>query len=190
MKLWSWGFPAIVLLLAACRGDPQISVQGPTTRYIVKAQVPKFEPCDLFEREALERSDGVIALPTLDCSDDVCDVTGRGYLTKTERYFIAALDSNKQCELQPLEAPEFTEFFTAEVSMNDDYLRSLGLSRSTIKDLEHSHFAGSKAGVLRSTFINKLKEEVQVTLEYDALPTSDEFLVAGMLVTIQFPPKN
>lgn len=190
MKLWQLGLPAILLLLAACRGDPRIIVEGPTTRYIVKAQVPKFEQCDIFEREALERSEGVIALPTVDCSDDVCNVTGRGYLNKAEQYFLAAMEDNKQCTLQPIEEPEITEFYTAEVSMNADYLRSLGLGRSTIENLEHSHFAGSKAGILRGTLINKLNEEVQVSFEYDAIPTSDEFIVAGTLVTIQFPPKN
>ena len=190
MKLWQLGLPAILLLLAACRGDPQISVEGPTTRYIVKAQVPKFEPCDLFAREALERSEGVTALPTANCTDDMCEVIGQGYVTKAEQYFIAVVESDKQCKLRPLEAPEFTEFYTAEVSMNADYLRSLGLSRSTIEGLEHSHFAGSKAGRLRGTYIDNLTSDIRVSLDYDQLPTSDEFLVSGMLVTIQFPPKN
>lgn len=190
MKLWWVGLPAVVLFLAACRDDPQISVVGPTTRYVVKAQVPKFQPCDLFEREALERSQGVIALPSADCTEEMCNVTGRGYVKKAEQYFIAALESDTQCTLRPLEEPEFTEFYTAEVSMNADYLLSIGLSRSTIEGLEHGHFAGSRAGRLRGTYIDKLTADVRVSLEYDELPTSDEFLVSGKRVTIQFPPKN
>ncbi|MEY1555922.1 hypothetical protein AB3Y40_09840 [Yoonia sp. R2331] len=179
--------PAIVLLLAACREDPQISVEGPITRYIVKAQVPKFEPCDLFAREALERAEGVKALPSADCTEDMCNVTGQGYEKKEERYFIAALEGGEQCTLRPLESPEFTEFYTAEVIMNADYLRSLGLSRSAVEGLEHRHFAGSKVGELRGTYIDKLSGDVRVSLKYDQLPTSDEFLVSGTLITIEYP---
>lgn len=190
MKPWWLGSLVVLLLLAGCRNDPQMSVEGPITHYIVKAQVSKFEPCDLFAREALERSENVIALPTAKCTDDMCEVIGRGYLSKAERYFIAALDGDMQCKLRPLEAPEFTEFYTAEVRMNADYLLSVGLSRSTIEGLEHGHFAGSKAGRIRGTYIDKLTADVRVSLEYDQLPTSDEFLVAGTLVTFQIRPKN
>lgn len=184
-------FSALLLSLSACwDGDPRLDVGEVRSQYLATATVPEFAQCNLQDREALGRTERAIILPTAECADGQCRVSGRGYPSKDGPFHISYVNNAGECALRELENLQFTESYSVEVSMNRDYLRSLGLSRSEIDSLAHRNFAGSRHGDLRASWIDEINYDVKVTIFYDTLPTEDEFIVSGQTVSFDVPPRS
>jgi len=127
---------ALIFTLSACwDGDPQIDVSEPISKFFASATVPEFQECDPQDRDKLSRAERALVLPSADCADGQCVVSGRGYPTKDEPFYIARLSDPGSCTLEEVSPVQFKESFSVEVTMNRDYLRSLDLSNSEIEGL-------------------------------------------------------
>lgn len=174
------------LVLAACWEDEsKFEVGTPTPLYFVSGSVPAFEPCDWQDREALEREKRVPVLPTVECADGRCKITGRGYRSLETPFHYAYLDGAGAYSLEAVEPSEVVKTYELLVNMNKDYLRSVGVSRADANNLAHQNFAGTRHGDLRATWIDELKGEIQVTIYYETVPAEDDFVVAGKMISFE-----
>lgn len=189
---WKFTISTTLLLsLSACwDGDPKLEVGEIRSQYLAVATVPEFAQCSLQDREALGRAERAIILPTAECADGQCRVSGRGYPSRDGPFHISYVSEAGECALRKLENLQFTESFSVEVSMNRDYLSSVGLSRSEINGIAHRNFAGSRNGDLRASWIDEIKKDVTVTIFYDTLPSEDEFMVSGKIISFELPTKS
>jgi len=178
---------ALFSLSACWEGDPKIEIRDPITKYIATVTVPEFKQCSFQDQEALARAERVIVLPSATCADGQCLVTGRGYNSRDLDFHVARLSENGECFLEKAPPIDFTEFYSLEVFMNEDYLRSLGLSRAEIDGLDLHNFAGTRHGELRGLWFDEINHDATITIIYEKLPAEDDFVVSGQKVSFTLP---